>query len=750
MRKSFRILLFTILLFPLGAVAQTNGDLVLRLTSDTGNISALDVNARSALSSAYSEFLRDLLLVPGISVRTDQIDSLLREIQKQSQIDAGTGMGSDSAAYATDKGSRATLILTLKINSSGQKYQFTCLISEIESMNLIGNRSTEFLTIQEFTSEKTDRFAYDVLLTLKQRGYIKDIPADVVSQLLHQNSSSDAYMRYVQDYTRQISEAEKELAALKAKHVNDAEKLEAENQKRALQLKIEMLQKTKEQTEALLEKQRAQDEADQKRAQELKNATGAKQQEFSEMIRRLEAKEKEIRAESISLLSLKNRIALIESDKANLVYLKSQLDEYIKQSDAYFDARCEEDVKKEESKAWRNGETDANNVPTATAIKVRQKQIDKIRNNYELEKKNAASQLTATVTKDLQNYQKQIDENLSELKKTTYVFRSIDITDNYLSLNVAFYDADKKSWTAKSSFNLKGIPKTDTSKVNLPSTQITYRTMTGKEPSDGSNIDDYQAYLDQVDMADLYFRTSVPYLYSEIALTVFYNEFSDKYIVTPVYYRIYKTQDRSQIASYTERDLGRTPYTTPANTSTNTRSSTYTTPSNTPSDSIVFPAETPKYARTVTSSLYKFHSAQKGRNGLYFDTCYANARDFNALELSMQASYGGKYFFYGFDGSVFLIPKKNSLYTETPVNFSAFAGLALNFSDLRFFTELGIGACGYADDPYSTNSGGLSFSVINGLDIITGSVSLGLLYKFRYMSGMGFVDSWGVSLGLLF
>lgn len=751
MRK-FIFSIFLILLMPSFIFAQSKKDLVVKLEYDTKNLSALDVNSRSFVNAAYSEFLRDILLVPGLSVRTDQVDSRLREIQKQSQIDAGSGMAGDNAAYATDKGSKASIDLALRMNIKGDKYQFVCDVSEIERMNLIGSVSTEFLKLNELSDEKTDRFAYDVLLCLKQRGYISDIPADVVSQLLHQEDSSAAYKRYVQDYTKQIADAEKELSELKAKKVSEQEKFEAENRQRALLLKIEMLEKTRDQMNAMLEKKQKQDEAERKRQEELKNTTSLKQNEFSEMIQRLEAKQKEIRAEGINQLSLKSRIELIESDRANLAYLQGQLDKYVAQSNSFFDTRCAEAVSVEENKAWRNGETDANGVPTATAKKVRQKQIDSIRKKYEQEKQKAANQLTSEVLEDLNSYEKQINDNIAEMNKTTYVFRSIDVEDSFLQLTVDKYDANTGSWGANSTFSLKGLSKVDASRIKLPGTKITYRMMTGKNPASGEDLDAYAAYLDEVDMADLYFRTSVPYLYSEVAIKVRYNSTRDMYEASPISYKIYKTEDRSLIFAGSEKELSSSDISsknyTGSTSSSSEKQKFYNPSSNVTSGSTG--SSSGKYNRQVYNKKALSRSEQMGRNGLFFDVGYVHGSFWDGLEFSCQMNYGSEYLFCGFEGS-FMTLGGDSSFEYVPFNLGGLVGSVTTFGNTRLYAELGAGVCALKNSSsVQSDVGGLSVSGIIGCDYVIDGLSLGFAAKLRYLTGMGFVDGYSLSLGISF
>ena len=228
--------------------ASAKKDLVLKVTLDKKNYSSLDQNTKAFVSSAYMKFLQDLTMVPEISVRTPDTDNELREIQKQSQIEAATGLGSEEAAYAADKGIRADLVMNVSLNNAGNgAFQFVCTLSEIETMKLIITENSERLAIAELTKDQViDGLVYNILSGLNKRGYISSLSADVTNQLLHLDNTAESFQKYVQEYTRQREEAERELAALRADAKTEQERMDSQAQELALQLKIEMAEKNRQ------------------------------------------------------------------------------------------------------------------------------------------------------------------------------------------------------------------------------------------------------------------------------------------------------------------------------------------------------------------------------------------------------------------------------------------------------------------------------------------------------------------------
>ena len=177
--------------------ASTKKDLVLKVTLDKKNYSSLDQNTKAFVSSAYMKFLQDLTMVPEISVRTPDTDNELREIQKQSQIEAATGLGSEEAAYAADKGIRADLVMNVSLNNAGNgAFQFVCTLSEIETMKLIITENSERLAIAELTKDQViDGLVYNILSGLNKRGYISSLSADVTNQLLHLDNTAESFQK---------------------------------------------------------------------------------------------------------------------------------------------------------------------------------------------------------------------------------------------------------------------------------------------------------------------------------------------------------------------------------------------------------------------------------------------------------------------------------------------------------------------------------------------------------------------------
>ncbi|MCR5188490.1 MAG: hypothetical protein K6C97_06100 [Treponema sp.] len=746
--KKRLLFLITFSLFLFSGFTQSKG-LVLKVTLDEKKYSSLDQNNKAFVTSAYMKCLQDFTMVPEISLRTSDIDSELREIQKQSQIDAATGLGSESAAYAADKGSRADLVLNISLSNAGNNnYQFICTVSEIETMNMIISENSDRLPIAELTKDQVvDSLVYDILTALYKRNYISELSSDVRNQLLHLDSSEESFRKYVQDYTRQLEEAEAELAKLQKEAASEQERLELEAQRLALQLKIEMAEKNRQIAEENLRRQQTEDAANEKRQKEMEQMQNAQREQFLKDIEAIEAARAALRQQSLTSLPLKKRIELIEASRANLTRLENQLEDSLNQNASYYDQKMNAEIDEVNSQPWRKADL-SNGEPTVRALNYRNQQIQKIRSKYESQKKAEESQLRTTAKPTIDAYQSQLQANLSDMEKTTYVFRSIDVSDDYLSLQVSEFDGARLVWDVYSDFALNNIQKIKNSNIHLPKVSLSYELMTGSKP-DLSTDEGYKKYQDNVDMSDLYFRTSVPYLYSQISIKVSYNQVYDLYEVRPVLFQIFRTQNNKKaLVSYNEKELTSSFINTYSDTSSTNggrdTTTTTTTTKTTTSDGLF------DYSNS------SFFKSQESRRGLFIDIAYLNGSFYQGMDLNFSALFGTKVFFLGFDiDAAYPVIKDEYKTSSTWSDFYLFdvhfvMGLSLKLLFVKPYVSAGIGYYMIGEDKMlDKDLIGLSLEGAAGVDLNLGVYSIGFVYKIKYLYGAGFANTTGISLGLV-
>jgi len=746
------ILLFSFCFLIFSGFAQSK-ELVVKVNLDQKKITSLDSNSQSFVKSAYMKILQDLTMISEISIRTSEVDNELREIQKQSQIEAATGLGSEDSAYAADKGIRADLLMNITLNNTGSNnYQFVITVSEIETMKMIITESSDRLIIAELTKDTVvDNLIYNVLTALNKRGYISQISGDVTNQLLHLDSSEESFRKYVQEYTRQREAAEAELEKLRKNAKSEEDRMELEAQRLALQLKIEMAEKNRQIAEENLRRQQAEDAAKSKRQKEMEQMQNAQREKFLKDIQAIEDARSAIRKETLTSLSLKKRIELIESARTNLNRLENQLSDTIGQNSSYYDEKMQAEIDAVNAEPWRKADL-SNGEPTERALAYRKQKIDKIRSSYEAQRKAGENQLRNAAKSTIDSYKNQLQSNLSDMAKTTYVFRSIDVTDDYLTLSVSEFDGERLVWDVNSYFDLNNIPKISDGKIYLPKSSLSYEMMTGKKP-DLSTDAGYQTYQDMVDMADLYFRTSVPYLYSQIAIKVSYNNSLSEYEIKPVAFQIFKTQDNKKpIVSYNESQIEAAKYLYKKDATPNTDNTVKTEPKTTDSNSEVFVPST-TYTSITESNFYK---SQEARRGLFLESTYLNGPFYQGVDINLSAMIGGKFFFAGVDMDL-AYPQIKSEYTSISdwssfyiSNIDAILGCSVKLLILKPYLAFGIGRYSISNEKmYDDKISGLLLEGIAGMDLCLGSYSLGVVYKLKYLYGAGFVDTYGFSLGLI-
>lgn len=755
-KRILSLIVFSFIL--LSGFAQSK-ELILKVTLDEKKYSSLDQNSKAFVSSAYMKCLQDFTMVPEISLRTSDIDNELREIQKQSQIDAATGLGSENSAYAADKGSRADLVLNISLaNAGNNNYQFICTISEIETMNLIISESSERLPIAELTKDQVvDGFVYKILTALNKRNYISEISSDVRNQLLHLDSSEESFRKYVQDYTRQLEEAESELAKLQKDAATEQERIELEAQRLALQLKIEMAEKNRQIAEENLRRQQSEDAANEKRQKEMEQMQKTQREKFLKDIEAIEAARAELRKQALTSLPLKKRIELIETSKGNLVRLEKQLEESLVQNAAYYDQKMEAEIAAVNSEPWRKADL-SNGEPTVRALNYRNQQIDKIRNKYESQKKTGENQLKNAAKPTIDAYKSQVQANLSDMEKTTYVFRSIDVTDDYLSLNVSEFDGARMVWDVYSDFTLNNIQKIKNSNINLPRVSLSYELMTGSKP-DLASESGYKDYQDKVDMADLYFRTSVPYLYSQLSIKVSYNSVHDWYEIKPDMFKIFRTQDNKKaIVSFSESDLISSVTKTKETNTKETGAKETEKENPKPKTSPKYDEDDDDYATIgdfFDFTRSSFFGSPKPRRGLFADITYLNGPLYQGMNLNCSVLTGGQVVFFGIDADLgFPWIKGEYINPNSWSNFYLFdvnliLGVSFNILFLRPYAAVGIGYYSIGHNKLSDNDiYGLSLETLTGLDICLGPYSIGGVYRLKFLYGSGFSNAMGVSLGI--
>ena len=737
----------------------TSSENLVILVQANNTDSSFSKSERDFFTLAISKFNEDITMVPEIHVLTDDINSSLLAIQKKSQIDAVQGLASEDSTYATDKGSKAKLTIKLELKSINGKYNVICTVSNIETKNSF-QLTSDASELSKIYEEPIDALAYKTLERLSKKNYISDVSYDIKNQLLHEEDTEENNEKYIAEYTKQSEEYQKQIDDLNKQSQNAEEKSLAESEKRALQLKLEMTEKRKQQAEEQIRQQQAEKAIQEKQDAERKNMKSKERDEFNKKIKELEEKKKEILSKSLGSISLQKRIELIETDKQSLQYLQNQLEQSVTESNTFFSEQCNSEVETINNEEWRKADL-SQGEPTKQAKQFRAQKIQNVKDKYAKLKINSESDLRASIKPKLDSYESQVNENIAELEKTTYVFRSVDNSDDFLSLDIDAFDGEDKSWKLYSDFSMSTIAKIDTSEIILPDMKISYKTMTGKDAPAGNDEASYTEYQDLVDKADLYFRASVPYLYSEIAIKVDYEEARDKYLAEAQYFNIKKTEDGTVLFSKSEGDLAKLIKEGKQRKQTEEYQKEKKIREQSKAEKQQAARE--KSVATKKTLKEKFLNSQNGRTGIYFNGAVFGSPVYGGLESALSFYYGKRFAFSGFeiwasnnffsDGASVSIDSSSP--SNTLVDMQYVYGTAVKLGFFRPYALAGVGLgllSTYSNDSSDTEflAVGLTSQVAVGSDIIIKSFTLGTFYRVKWFYQLGFADSFGISLGWTF
>lgn len=552
--------LFIFNAFPLFSQASSKKGVVILVAQNQNTYDKLDVNDKLYARSAFQTFVGNLTLLDDITVRTDANDTSLRQVQKQSQIDASKGLGSEDSTYALDQASKASLRIEISLVKYKSGYKLEYSASNIETMQIVSSASSDSYFELEDIDIQTDLLSYSCLKSLYGKGYISEVPYNVEMQLTHSSDSSENYAKYILELTKQIEDCQKELDGIKKNNLSAAEKAEATRKEQALQLKIQAAESAKRKTEENLRRYQEEMAKKEKQEAELRALTEQKRNDlakkFQDKIKQSQEQQSKLNKELSQSLSLEKRIELIEADRNSMAELENSLLAQVEINRDDFTRKMEEEIDAIYSEPWRLAEKDANGNPTAKAQKYRDSQAKKVEEKYAKLIEESNSELKSAFSPAINTYQKQIDEGIKDIEATTFVYRSFE-TGSQLSVSVGNYDGEKCNWKVVPEFTMK---ETDLIS-NIPDLTVfqcyvTYKDISGRKPVEykENNEAEYNEYMDFVELSDLCFRTSTPYIYGTLSVKVKYNSAFGDYRMVFNRFTLNKMEDNQLIADYSADD----------------------------------------------------------------------------------------------------------------------------------------------------------------------------------------------------
>lgn len=558
MSKKIAAVIFAALFtFVLSAQSKS---LVVLVAPDQTTYDKLDASDKLYARSAFQTFVGNLTLIDEITVRTDANDSSLREVQKKSQVEASKGLGSEDSAYALDMASKATLRIEISLVKYKTGYKLEYSTSNIETMQIVsGSSSSKYFELEQI-DEETDLISYECIKSLYGKGYISGVPYNVEKQLTHSSDTSENYAEYILELTKQIEDCQNELDKIKKENMSAAEKAEATRKEQALQLKIQAAESAKRKTEENLRKYQEELAKKEKQQAELKALTEQKRNDlakkFQEKIKQSQEQQSKLNKELAQSLSLEKRIELIEADRNAMEELETQLIAQLEINENDLTEKMNAEIDEINAQPWRLAEKDSSGNPTSKALKYRESQVKKVQDKYNKLIIDSGNEYKSAFAPAISTYEKQIEEGIKELEATTFVYRSFE-SGSHLTVTVGNYDGEKYNWSVEPDFSMKETDLiTNIPDVSYFKCTVSYKDISGRNPVEynGTNDEAYADYLDFVELSDLCFRTSTPYIYGTLSVKVKYNSVYGDYRMVFQSFSIRKMEDNQLVAEYDIND----------------------------------------------------------------------------------------------------------------------------------------------------------------------------------------------------
>ncbi len=739
-----------------GILTAQSKSTVILVSQDPAIFEKLDANEKLYARSAFQSFVGNLTLLDDVTVRTESNDASLRQVQKKSQIEASSGLGSEDSAYASDLASKADLRIVLSLVKYNTGYKLEYSASKIETMQIVSGASSEsYFQLEEIDNE-IDKLSYNAMKSLYGKGYISQIPYSVEVQLTHAEDTSENYTKYILELTEQIEGSRQELDNIRKENMTAQEKAEARRKEQAIQQKIQAAENAKRRTEEQLRKNREETQKAERQRAELKALSDQKRNDlakkFEEKIRQSQEQQLKLNKEITQGLSLEKRIALIEEDRQVLDELEAQLIANANGSNLILEKQMQDEIDAINNEPWRLAETDANGRPTEKAKKYRESKVKKVRDKYEAMISQTNNELKGVYIDAINTYKKQIDEGVKDLEASSFVYRSYE-PGSALEVTVGNYDGGKFNWTVTPAFHME-----ETTHIsNIPDLSglkctVNYKEITGRSPVEynGTNEDAYSEYLDLAELADLCFRTSTPYIYGTLVVKVKYNPTYGDYRLVFNQFTLRRMEDNQIVADYSLNDYNSV-----------IRGTVSDSPKQTERQQKQQKKETERQqqhtqAQGILSSFINYwtpNMKQKCGFNMNGSLCVSpftiNSSQLVRENLDFRLYFGGNgglYYALGFAFDDF------DMYDYFSGHFGI--GTSINFGCFRPYGDMYLGY-GSIMDSYYEGYGNVRFGVRAGMDVVLGGYSFGIFINEENRTGGIYDDSRhfesvGLSLGFCF
>ena len=456
-----------------------------------------------------------------------QNERTIKEIQAKSDsfsydddstLKLGKLLAAEYALFSTITKANNKYILSASITdlTTGIKIASATTSSVTESVNLFEGAgcSANLVTVKLF--EDLDIFISSV-----------DKYELLQGNTLSEDEEIDITKNEIQNYKDKKSELEKQIIDLKysgdldyetKKAIIEAEKLFIEQQEKIAQAKLERLQ--------LQQEKILQDERDQL------SRTDEQRKKIQDLSREVEMKAAELRKTKINNLSLGEQIAVIEAKKQTLVDIRNSIKEQKNNIKNLAEETYKIDAAKIDEVPLRKGELDANGNMLPSIKQKRDKEKDELR-----------KKIDSALERDLQEFEKDVSTQESELVKSITndltalkTKRTISSLQDKRIFTIGNYAGDSFYWIAKASLFINDYC------IFEKNVKIEYSKVTNKQAvsATSTNTEKWNDYLDTVDLYDSMFRRQIPIICLEMDYVVeaMPDDYPSTYKVSIVEYRL--------------------------------------------------------------------------------------------------------------------------------------------------------------------------------------------------------------------
>ena len=340
---------------------------------------------------------------------------------------------------------------------------------------------------------------------------IKLSAVDMYVLLKGSSEDDDTQLKMTQEEISKYEQKQKEIEK-QIKEVSLSTDLDAETRKAKLEAEKALAEQQKQIAEERLERLRLQQQRLYEDQQQQKTRTAAQRQKIEEAAAKARQQAELVRKQKIDNLTVDNQIAVIEAKKQALLDIHNSViaqENIIKQNaNADYKARCEAI----DAEPLRNGETDSNGKMLPGVKQMRDERKQQIKREIEskaledLQKiQGKTSAQEAALYNDIQ----------SDIKKLSQK-RSISSLEDSRILDIGNYAGDLFEWDTTVSLYINDV------KIFGQKANIEYKSVSGKAPvipGTAAN-QNWNDYLDTVDLYDYMFRRSVPAVTLEIDYSI--------------------------------------------------------------------------------------------------------------------------------------------------------------------------------------------------------------------------------------